>query len=530
MGDSFIKKNGLLYTEDLHTIVGVDSSSSDFTGRIPYGVHVLADEVFADTAYVNVSIPDSVKKIGACAFGNCTSLQTVKLPSEIKELAPYLFSGCSSLKKVTLPNNLESFSEGLFFGCSALEELPFRAGITVLPEYVFAGCKSIKSIVFPQSVTKIGKKAISDCTALESVVLPDGIQYIEADAFENCTNLHNIRLSEDNKLFFKGEDGSLYEHTAGGDKLVIQVYAVKQNKVDFFEENVSEEIPVSDDEDMEEDDIFSPEIGASDEEMDLIGSDSIITGNTQNEENNDKELKEKIMGMEENRTDVDSIFADIMNDEKKRTSSSSEQITISDKEAQVMSEMMDVMKDSPASANDGAKVTMEELANLSFVNESQAKVSDSSDSKTDSKTDILVDAVKFSKILEFTPSAPAENSDLFVIAESTSTDVAGNQCFSPKLEACCKKIAQLQDFSRVILLSGLPVENDEFMHFYYPFMSKKHVILACDAASPSMLSDYGKTICEQSRISLDKESLSEQRKRINIKNDTLIKLVIKDVK
>ena len=58
---------------------------------------------------------------------------------------------------------------------------------------------------------------------------------------------------------------------------------------------------------------------------------------------------------------------------------------------------------------------------------------------------------------------------------------------------------------------------------------KKNVILACNAKGPSSMSDYAKTVCEQSRISLDRNELADQRKRISIKNDMLIKLVIQDI-
>ena len=59
-------------------------------------------------------------------------------------------------------------------------------------------------------------------------------------------------------------------------------------------------------------------------------------------------------------------------------------------------------------------------------------------------------------------------------------------------------------------------------------MNKKNVILACEAESPATLSDYCKKICEESRISLDKDELNDQRKRVTVKTDTLIKLVIRD--
>jgi len=77
-------------------------------------------------------------------------------------------------------------------------------------------------------------------------------------------------------------------------------------------------------------------------------------------------------------------------------------------------------------------------------------------------------------------------------------------------------------------MADLPVDNEEFMRFYHIQMSQKNVILACEAPSPSALSGYAKTICQESRISLEREELMEQRTRINTKNNSLIKLVIQD--
>ena len=48
---SYIKKNGLLYSEDLHTVIGVDDTVPDFTGRVPFGAHKIDDEVFSDCPY-----------------------------------------------------------------------------------------------------------------------------------------------------------------------------------------------------------------------------------------------------------------------------------------------------------------------------------------------------------------------------------------------------------------------------------------------------------------------------------------------
>ena len=78
------------------------------------------------------------------------------------------------------------------------------------------------------------------------------------------------------------------------------------------------------------------------------------------------------------------------------------------------------------------------------------------------------------------------------------------------------------------MLYGLPVENEEFAQFFKHFIAKKNVIFACEAESPSKLSDYGKTVCDLARISLNKDELAEQRRSAAVKTGVLVKLVIKD--
>ena len=122
---SYIKKNGLLYSEDMHTVLGVDDTSTDFSGRVPFGVHRIDDEVFSECPYESLSLPDSITELGNCVFENSKALEKVKLPSGLTELPPYLFAGCSALSKVTMPNSVSSFPEGLFKNCESLPEIPF---------------------------------------------------------------------------------------------------------------------------------------------------------------------------------------------------------------------------------------------------------------------------------------------------------------------------------------------------------------------------------------------------------------------
>ena len=556
---NYVKKNGLVYTEDMKTVVAIDSESHAFTGRVPFGVRYIDDEVFADCFFETITLPDSIEQLGVCLFQNSKRLFKVKLPSGITELPPYLFSGCSALQVVSMPTVLNSFPEGLFYGCSAMLEIPFRAGIKELPESVFEGCSSIKSLVIPETVTKISSRAAAGCTDLVTVVLPASLYELADDAFEGCTSIRNIRISEDNKLFYVSEDdGCLYERTANGDVCRLKIAQIQQEQVSFFKDNVDDENePFFTDESFdEEDETFSSEVGATDEERGFVeigvADEELAIANTAK---SDYDVVEELPECDEeaselepilepindagekdmaNENDVDDMLADIMNDEKARNEVQSN-VAIDDRESQVLSNMMDVMNDKPAPARD-VKISEEELENLFASHEKQetdtfVKAEDVDSDEKEGKLKILIDSARVSKVIECQPATePLTEPDLFVIAEITVPGENGGEAFTEKLEKCCHRFAQAQDLKRVVLLAGLPVENEEFVQFYKHFISYKNVVLACDAASPSKLSDYARKICELSRINLSKEALTDQRKKVSIKNDSLIKLVIQDLR
>ena len=521
----YTSKNGLLFTNDMNTLVGIDSSSNEFTGAVPYGPKEIADEAFAGTSVTSISLPDSIKEIPDCLFENLTSLDSVKLPVSLQVLPPYLFSGCSKLTKVSMPSVVTEFPEGLFYGCSSLPEIPFRAGIQEIPENCCAGCSSIKSVVLPNTVAKIQSKAFANCKGLEAVVFPAKMYELSADAFEGCDSIRNIRVDDGNNLFYVSEeDGCLYEKSIeGDDKLRLKVVPVEKNTVEFFEDNLKEDsdMMIADSDDLEDDDIFSAEISANDDELTAMGAEESAEPIDNKPENNDVDSTEENK-MSDN---VDDMLADIMGEEKARV----ESVSGVGIEASV-SEADD------SGASNGAAITAGELENLFSSSESSEPagkddlhVAMKDRLALDSKTKILVESVGFSKIELCEPTGqPPEDSDLFVIAEKIITSDIGEHSFSEKLMTCVKKIARIHDFERIILLYALPSDNEEFQQFYFHFINKRNVIFACDASSPASLSDYGKMICEQSRISLDSNELAEQRKRISVKNDMLIKLVIQD--
>ena len=533
MDYGFIRKKGLLFSQDMLKVIGVDDTSSEFVGKIPYGPKSIDDDVFSECPYEQLLFPDSVETLGNRVLENSVALEYVKLPSNLRKLPSYLFSGCGSLNSVTMPVIIEDFPEGLFQNCESLKEIPFRAGLTVLHKNVFRGCKSVKSLVIPESVKRIESFACADCVSLESLILPSKIEYIEENAFENCNSLRTIRIDSDNPNYFISVDGNLCSRK--DNRIIIRVYKKEYQNVRFFDYNLKDnEIEadstkdlemkgaffLSDEEDFEEDDTFySLEIGANAEEMNNIDD------NYQNKLKFSK--NEEVKMIDEN--NVDSMLADIMGEKKE--SQTTENVSVNPQELEILSHTMSVMEDSSQTSNSAA-ITTDELERLFAKNEEKTLASQKTQNEKneiDPKIQILVDSVEFGKILTFEPQGESpEDPDLFVIAEKTITDDSGKKCFTPKLISCCKTFARIHDFKHVILLNGIPFDNDEFMQFFHHYIVKKNVILACEASSPSTLSDYCKKVCEESRISLNSAELNEQRKRISIKTDTLIKLVIKD--
>jgi len=523
MSDSFEHKNGLIYTSDMMTVVGVDTESTEFTGKVPFGPKIINEEAFSACAVEEISLPDSVEEMPPALFENSTELKTVKLPATIRELPPYLFSGCSGLTKVKMPEGVNILPEGIFYGCSSLTEAPLKEGMQVIPENAFTGCSSIKSIILSSSITTIGPAAFKDCSGLEAVVISAKLYELAEDAFEGCNSIRSVRVDPDNHLFYVGDDGCLYEKNIdldGEDICRIKITERNESENSFVEENSEEEDDeltfVSTDE-VEEDDTFSSEIEASEEEKNSIDEENQTIDNSGEEEKM------------ENQNDVDALFADIMGEEKARTADVADEVAISDKEVEVLSQTMEVMAESSNSSS--VAVSAEELENLFASHEAEATADNESNEESgfDKKTQILINSVDFNKVLENETVNPREDADLFVVAENLVEDDEGNKDFSEKLISCVQKIARIQDFSRVIMLKGLPLDNDEFMQFYFHFINKRNVILASSADGTSTLSDYGKKICEQSRISLTKEDLTEQRRIISIKNDSLIKLVVQDL-
>ena len=116
-----------------------------------------------------------------------------------------------------------------------------------------------------------------------------------------------------------------------------------------------------------------------------------------------------------------------------------------------------------------------------------------------------------------------EEKTLYVFAKSLNAE----HNFSSKLISCCRRLANVHNYSQVKLLSN-PQFIEENREKFSDFMKEKDVIYACSVDSLSLMTEDEKDLCGLLGIALDRDGLIEQSKTASDKNAPFIKLLIQD--
>ena len=120
-----------------------------------------------DTTKIVVS--NGVTGIGEGAFCYFTELTSVSLPGSLKSIGAYAFRGCSSLKSVVIPDSVTSIGESAFYRCTALTTATVSNSVSMISYGTFMSCENLISVTIPNSVKSIGEKAFYNCGSLTDV-------------------------------------------------------------------------------------------------------------------------------------------------------------------------------------------------------------------------------------------------------------------------------------------------------------------------------------------------------------------------
>ena len=135
---------------------------------------------------------DKLRVIGSSSFNGCTSIKEVVISQNVEEIGWFAFSNCTSLKYVKISGN-QSLGPKAFMQCTMLEELDLSECSGIIHTECFSCCYSLKTLKLGTH-TSIGEGAFRSCTSLTQIIIPDTVIVIYEDAFYECRQLKEVTL------------------------------------------------------------------------------------------------------------------------------------------------------------------------------------------------------------------------------------------------------------------------------------------------------------------------------------------------
>ncbi|WP_294818504.1 leucine-rich repeat protein [uncultured Flavobacterium sp.] len=156
----------------------------------------------SNTALTTFNIPASVTNIKDFAFNGCTSLVgTLTIPNTVQTLGPNVFTN-TRYTTVVLPQALTTIPDSMVNDNPNLTTMEIPATVTSIGNGVFRNCPLITSVILPAGLQTIGGIQTFMNTGITSLVLPEGIQMlpnatglVQMNAMYNgCTQLVSVNI------------------------------------------------------------------------------------------------------------------------------------------------------------------------------------------------------------------------------------------------------------------------------------------------------------------------------------------------
>ena len=145
------------------------------------------------------------REIGPYAFAGMQTPEEITLPESVTRIGEGAFQHASGLKIIHLPRNLKTIERNAFAFLPELKEIDLPDAITEIPQGCFWNCGSLRHMTFPTSLRMINRYAFRDCTALEQLRLPGGLISLVSGAFQGCSSLREVVFPESLRMIGSGD-------------------------------------------------------------------------------------------------------------------------------------------------------------------------------------------------------------------------------------------------------------------------------------------------------------------------------------
>lgn len=195
-----------------------------------------------DTIGETLVIKDGTTTISNCAFKGCSKIKEITVPNSVKKIGSETFSWCDNLTAINIEEGIENIGDKAFSNCIALTNAEIPNSVITLGDAAFSGCISLKNVKIGGRLTSISNEAFKNCVSLTSISIPENIKSFENNVFAGCAMLETVTIpsgiSNIDKNDFTGT--AVYSKSKENGIVTISGYLICADK------NISGEITVKD--------------------------------------------------------------------------------------------------------------------------------------------------------------------------------------------------------------------------------------------------------------------------------------------
>ena len=194
------------------------------TNIAPYAfVSINENNVISDnTTIKSITVPDTVKYIGAYAFSNLKALETIHLSNSLKVIETGLFKDSTGLKTVTIPEGVETIKAYSLYNCY-LDELILPSTLIDIDNFALSNV-NLNEIIIPRNVEHIGNYALSAVNRIyfQNIALPPYIATIWKNSTANVVfGVSFNQVEGDYRYMLLSDDTVIITEYLGGSSNII---------------------------------------------------------------------------------------------------------------------------------------------------------------------------------------------------------------------------------------------------------------------------------------------------------------------